>query len=338
MNNTSASPWPLKSFGAAILFLAFLAPSALHAGIPDFAVHDFQLFLAVGKAKLDTAEVVVLRSFFRGNNHYFLTANPITLTSGIARAESCTVVPAAWPEIDRRFRTTPYITAVHEAVKNGDSLQDAGITHGNPSQKGIDLTVDLCPSARPLDRILFKDLIDELGKEEKPLPIAIAVTGRWMKSHPADLAWLADLARKGELDITWINHSYNHTVRQGAPLNNNFLLGKGINIRYEVLQTEKMLVQHGLVPSVFFRFPGLVSDKAVFDSIVAFGLIPIGSDAWLGKGQWPNSGSIVLVHGNGNEPIGIQRFLSLLKKERKEILAKKWQLLDLRESIIESEQ
>jgi len=34
-------------------------------------------------------------------------------------------------------------------------------------------------------------------------------------------------------------------------------------------------------------------------------MIPIGSDAWLAKNQWPKEGSIVLVHANGHELIGI---------------------------------
>jgi hypothetical protein len=67
-------------------------------------------------------------------------------------------------------------------------------------------------------------------------------------------------------------------------------------------------------------------------------LIPVGSDAWLGLNQWPKEGSIVLVHANGNEPIGIHRFLELMHKERENIVHKHWLLFDLRESLIGYEQ
>jgi hypothetical protein len=70
---------------------------------------------------------------------------------------------------------------------------------------------------------------------------------------------------------------------------------------------------------------------------VALGLVPVGSDAWLAKNQRPGEGSIVLVHANGNEPLGVRRFLELLRTERERIRAGTWQLLDLRESVVETE-
>lgn len=97
------------------------------------------------------------------------------------------------------------------------------------------------------------------------------------------------------------------------------------------------MLENEMMPSIFFRFPGLVSDNEIFRKISSFGLIPVGSDAWLGKNQWPKDGSIVLLHANGNEPIGIERFLKLLKEERANIIHKGWLLYDLRESIVEEE-
>jgi hypothetical protein len=37
-------------------------------------------------------------------------------------------------------------------------------------------------------------------------------------------------------------------------------------------------------------------------------LIALGADAWLALDQRPNAGSIVLVHLNGNEPLGVKLF------------------------------
>jgi hypothetical protein len=116
----------------------------------------------------------------------------------------------------------------------------------------------------------------------------------------------------------------------------NFLLEKGTDLTAEVLKTEITLLTNGIVPSVFFRFPGLVSEKAVFTKIIEFGLIPVGSDAWLSKGQRPGNGSIVLVHGNGNDQAGVHAVIQLLKRERPNICAKKWSLLDLKTSVAEN--
>ena len=90
------------------------------------------------------------------------------------------------------------------------------------------------------------------------------------------------------------------------------------------------MIEHGLLPSVFFRFPGLVSDESVFERVISKGLIPTGSDAWLAKGQVPKAGSIVLIHGNGNEPAGVRAFLKLMRRERGQIKLRDWLLFDLR--------
>jgi hypothetical protein len=167
------------------------------------------------------------------------------------------------------------------------------------------------------------------------VPVALSVTGLWMNKHQEDLAWLKEMQAKHEIYITWINHSYNHRVSKSAPLKENFLLEPGTNINDEVLETEKDMLANGLLPSVFFRFPGLVSDQKLVFSITDFGLIPIGTDAWLAKGQKPQAGSIVLIHGNGNEPVGVNDFIKLLQAETKSIANKQWLLYDLRESVDE---
>jgi hypothetical protein len=96
-------------------------------------------------------------------------------------------------------------------------------------------------------------------------------------------------------------------------------------------------MQKGITPSVFFRFPGLVSDHEIFEQILNLGLIPIGSDSWLAKGQWPDTGSVVLIHANGNEPVGVHNFIYLLKIKHAEALANRWELYDLRESLVNEE-
>ena len=225
--------------------------------------------------------------------------------------------------------------ALNQAELYSDTLQDAGFTRFLPSQKGIDITIDLCPSQHPLDRIVFTDMINEIGLVEKPVPVAVCVTGRWINRHPGDLKWLDSLCRVDELSIVWINHSYNHFTYKNVPLKKNFMLAPGTDINSEVLETEVALLQKNIVPSIFFRFPGLVSDLEIYNKILNLGLIPLGSDAWLAKGQFPGDGSIVLIHANGNESVGVRDFIDLLKNKRLEVLSKRWEFFDLRESLID---
>jgi hypothetical protein len=318
-----------------LIILSFLLLStALAIGQP---ISNYKVVTGYGISRYSEKEVIVLREFTKGRSTYYFVVSPQSLNTEILRSDSIRFNQASWDKISSRYSYTPYVRALKQAEKYSDTLQDAGFTQLMPSQKGIDLTIDLCPSKRPLDRIVFTDLINEMGRVEKPVPIAISITGRWMNMHPDDLNWLKHLVRAGELSIVWINHTYNHYTGKNIPLKRNFMLKPGTDINTEVLNTEIALLQRDIVPSVFFRFPGLVSDRDIYEKILNYGLIPVGSDAWLAKGQWPGSGSIVLIHANGNEPLGVRDFIDLLKKESTQALSGHWELFDLRESLVDDE-
>lgn len=278
---------------------------------------------------------MILRRFDNEGRNYLLLVNPQTLETKINESSFYQIKPMTMEQAREFFKSTPYQKALSKAEKQSINIQDAGIESGIPKQTGISLTADLCPSHRPLDKRIFTDIFTEFKKVERPVPIALSITGIWMRQHPQDLAWLKQMQANREIYITWINHSFNHRVSLKAPLKENFLLEPGTDISYEVLETEQAMLRNGLLPSVFFRFPGLVSDQQLVYQITNFGLIPVGTDAWLAKGQQPQNGSIVLIHGNGNEPVGVNDFIKLLQAKTRSIAGKQWLLYDLRESVDE---
>jgi hypothetical protein len=299
---------------------------------PQATVSNYKVFLATVSSR--AKNLVTIRKFEQYGKTNYLAVDLNTMDTQILGSDK-PMTTISWQKLYSDYANTPYIKALTFAKKQYFTLQDAGIIHGWPVEKGINLTVDLCPSHKPLDRTIFTSLISEFGKIEKPVPIALSITGRFMLDHTNDMEWLNSLEAKGAIDITWINHTYNHYYDPKMPLTENFLLKPGTNIDFEVLQTEIALLEHQLLPSVFFRFPGLVSDNSVTNDIINYGLIPIGSDAWLAKGQKANAGSIVLIHGNGNEPVGVNDFIKLLQSEKQKVLDKQWLLYDLKESISE---
>jgi hypothetical protein len=286
-----------------------------------------------GWASNPPRDMMILRQFENEGKTYFLLVDPQTLVTKIDQTNVYQVKPMNLADARTFFENTPYIRAIDQAEKQSANIQDAGIQEGMPKEAGISLTADLCPSHKSLDRRIFTDIFTEFEKVERPAPIALSITGVWMRQHPEDLEWLKQLQANNEIYITWINHSYNHRVSATAPLRDNFLLEPGTDINSEVLETEKAMLRNGLLPSVFFRFPGLVSDQQLVYKITDFGLIPVGSDAWLAKGQKSMPGSIVLIHANGNEPIGVDDFINLLHQEAGSIAKKQWLLYDLRESV-----
>jgi hypothetical protein len=278
---------------------------------------------------------IVLRKFNNMGKSYLFMVNPQELESRVDEASFYEIKPMTMLQVRSFFKNSPYQKALRKAEKQSLIIQDAGIESGIPKETGISLTADLCPSHHPLDKRIFTDIVDGFKQVETPVPVALSVSGIWMRQHPEDLQWLKQAEQKKDIYITWINHSYNHRVSSSAPLKENFLLEPGTDINYEVLETEKMMLKNGLLPSVFFRFPGLVSDQKLVFKITDFGLIPIGTDAWLAKGQQPHAGSIVLIHGNGNEPVGVNDFIQLLRSKASSIAKKQWLLYDLRETVEE---
>ena len=320
---------PISAYLFTALLSFFYTKTAAQANYTN--IKNYQPYY--GWARHYPQDWIILRRFENYGKNYLLLVNPQTLETKINEGSFYQVKPMTLTEVRNMFKKTPYPKALSKAESQSVMIQDAGIERGLPKELGISLTADLCPSHRPLDKRIFNDMFTAFQQVEKPVPIALSVSGLWLLKHGADIAWLKQMQQQGEIYITWINHSYNHRVSKSLPLKQNFLLETGTDISYEVLETEKLMLKNGLLPSVFFRFPGLVSDQSLVQQITSFGLIPVGTDAWLAKGQQPQAGSIVLIHGNGNEPVGVNDFIQLLRAKAPQIAKKQWLLYDLRETV-----
>jgi hypothetical protein len=237
------------------------------------------------------------------NAPLLLLADPDRLSTRIERAACWTCEPASEDSLaSSRYLRTVDKAAEMPGIAHRTFLQNAGLTHG--AAPGAFVTGDLCPTVRPLDRRFF----EELMKTGQSAPVALSISGLWLLHHAADFHWLMDKQAAGALDIVWTNHSYHHPYAKGRPDDQTFMMTRGLDADYEILQTERLLIANGGVPSVFFRFPGLVSNSPLMDAVRRHHLIVLGTDAWLAKGQRPGAGSILLVHPNGNEEGGIDRF------------------------------
>ena len=252
---------------------------------------------------------IAIRQYDFGGEPYLLVLNPLSLETATVPA---TAMRQSAPLSLAALSETPFMRALERYTAPPYQMQNYGAVRATHPVGGVVLTVDMDPSKAGLDQLLFTRLA-ELGAERgHPIPVALAITGRWMARHGDELTWIQEQVTQHRLAITWINHSYRHPYQPGVPLERNFLLTAGIHFIDEVTQTEILLLEHDLVPSPFFRFPGLVASEKLVETLRTLSLIPVGSDAWLAKGQKPTDGSFILVHGNGNEPFGVTRFLRLI--------------------------
>ncbi len=246
---------------------------------------------------------LAIRSMAVDGTPTLLTVDPATLATHLERARDWTCA-----DTDDAHQTgTRYLRAVRASCAASSPLiVNGGLVHG-ATAAGSFVTGDLCPSHRPLDRVFLENL-EKVGSTE---PVALSISGTWLTHHAADFAWLRAQEQAGLLKITWVDHSYDHPFAPGRGLADNFLLMPGVNIQKEILDTERLLIEGGETPSVFFRFPGLISSPALMQAMRADHLIVLGADAWLAKMEPAKPGAIVLVHLNGNEPEGLKIFMDL---------------------------
>ena len=183
----------------------------------------------------------------------------------------------------------------------------------------IAVTVDLCWSMRAYEKALFDEIAREAG-EGKSLAFTLFASGRWMEQHPSEMESLIQLGRMKGVTVLWGLHSWSHP--KTGDFMNDFSLDEVIN---DTLKLEAEQLSWGIVPTVYYRFPGLIHNPKRIETVLSLGLLPIDCDAWVAeyspRGRHPfggptRGGSIVLVHGNGNEPKGIELLLEWMKANR----------------------
>jgi hypothetical protein len=251
----------------------------------------------------DGRRAVAIREMTIAGQKVALLADPEALTTRLERAACWTCRDESQSELDatRMGRAIRESAAAPGLVHRG-FLQNAGLTHGGG--QGDFITGDLCPSQKPLDRAFFT----RLESASPHAPVALSISGLWLIDHFDDFRWLVGERNAGALDILWTDHTYHHPYHRKLPDRANFLLTKGVDPQEEILDTERLLIANGEMPSLFFRFPGLISSDPLMQAVSQDHLITLGADAWLALGQKPGHGSIVLVHPNGNEPKGLALF------------------------------
>ena len=274
---------------------------------------------------------IAIRTFERNGLARILAVYTDTLETTELDANQRFLLPP-----DEPWKTSPFYKLLLEATSPPCPLQNDGLSQANHPGFGSYLTIDMCPSRKSFEKRFFKKLAELSEKRKEALPIAIAITGTWLLKHGQDFSYIINLINEKQIQVTWINHSFNHPYHPGKKLSENFLLIPGTNFDEEILKLEIMLLKHNLLPSVFFRFPGLVSDCGLTSRLRDLSLIPIGSQAWLAKGETVKKGSIILLHGNGNEGAGISIFLNLLQTQENDFLLGKFKLRPLREAFLGS--
>ena len=249
---------------------------------------------------------LITRAFIKDRIPFYLITNTQTLKTFIKPEKELTT---PLQEVSKALKSTPFGHLLDQAT----SMVDTGGLQSIPASRALHLTMDMCPSFKEG----YEDtVLDQATSLQRPLPIAIAITKKWVDFHEKSFQ---ELLTNSSLAITWVNHSSTHFYDKTLPLHENFLLHVGTDISREILDVESMLLSYGITPSIFFRFPGLIADTKLMKTLrTTYFLVPLGSNAWIAKGEIPQKGSIILIHGNKNEPRGIELFQKQLPSLLKE--------------------
>ncbi len=213
----------------------------------------------------DGRKAVAIREMTVAGQKIALLADPEALTTRLERLACWTCRDESEGDLNAtRMGRAIRVSALAPGLVHRGFLQNAGLTHGGG--QGDFVTGDLCPSRKPLARAFFTRL-ESAGPH---VPVALSISGLWLIHHFDDFRWLVDQRNAGALDILWTDHTYHHPYHRKLADDANFLLSRGVDPQEEILDTERLLIANGETPSLFFRFPGLISSDPLMQAVSQF--------------------------------------------------------------------
>jgi soluble lytic murein transglycosylase-like protein/TolA-binding protein/peptidoglycan/xylan/chitin deacetylase (PgdA/CDA1 family) len=268
------------------------ARGALHLNSPRIALRAGGTYLCRRKAVIDGVRYLILTD-----------AGRIPLTVAI------TEETLRGKFVGADLEHTPWQQRRGWFEREGQS--GLGLANGDRSTlpRSISVTLDFCWSTHRFESRFLTNL-PAMGKKLGAAPVTLFICGRWMDQHPTEMQSLLDLERQKGAELCWGLHSWVH------PISNGFMNRLSPDaVREDTLRLERALLEWGVIPTVYYRFPALIHDPPRVAAILDLDLLPIDCDAWIAVQGTPQpfghptqDGSIVLLHGNGNEPVGIARF------------------------------
>jgi hypothetical protein len=272
-----------------------------------YDIGNYQISRKSCQISSDQRAVEQLRTLTSMGKEFSWVVDKVTLDSYLVDS-SCLVSCTSSENTSSRYSAL---------VKNANSapflLNNDGLTKDSKENANY-LSIDLCPSSKPYERGLFQ-FISSVYTDKK-FPVAVAISGDWMTRHSAELKEILNLQQNGKMEITWVNHTRHHPYTAGLANDHNFLLRDGIDAEKEIIEQEKLMFSQGLQPSIFLRYPGLISNQKLIELTESLGLVPLGSQSWIAKSRNFSVGDILLIHGNGNEVSGINLFYQLVKNNK----------------------
>lgn len=258
----------------------------------------------------------ILRSFTQNNKKKYLIVEDKTYKTYVILAKNVLDTK----DFSELYNNSSYKKNLDLVYKNREVwvrkwwkyLQNAWLKTWKNSWNNIYLTADFCPSSKKW----FENKVIEKFMKKWNKNIAIAISSTWINKHQKDFQTLINWNNSWKLNIIWVNHTKTHKYNFSSDFSTTFILTPWLNLEDEILDVEKKLLEKAQIPSIFLRYPWLISNEKIFKkTIYKYWLIPLWSNTWLAKWKRIKDNSIILIHWNKNEPAWIKIFNKILDKK-----------------------
>ena len=97
-------------------------------------ISNYKVFFAAGNFK--NKNILVIRKFEQSGQQFYIAVNPDNLETQIIPSNQISPKTLTWQQILLEYKNTAYIRAIQAAQNQSFSLQNSGIIHGFPKEKG----------------------------------------------------------------------------------------------------------------------------------------------------------------------------------------------------------
>lgn len=242
-----------------------------------YNLKPIQMFIAIPEIE---KHILLFREFERNGEKLFLGADLDSLETVLLRQEDVSY----FEDYSKDAQKSKLYKLIH--AKNPVR---------NFSGKGYTLMVELTQKSNKkykFEKELFLFLADQKGAGR----VNVIVSNRWMLEDKINFKNINSLIEQRKLNVVWITKVLDYE-----------------KLEDEILNTERLLLEQGLIPSIFFKLDG-TWNESVAQKLQSFSLIPIDANSVLSKGGIIRKGGMVLVKGDGTESKYVKMIISERKK------------------------
>jgi len=243
-----------------------------------YNLKPIQMFVSIPEIE---KHILLFREFERNDEKLFLGADLDSLETKILRQEDISY----FEDYSQEAQTSKLYKLIH--TKNPVK---------NFSGNGYTLMIELAEKVNKKYKF-ERDLFLFLGTQKEAGHINVIVSNRWILEDKVNFRIIDSLIDKKKLNVVWITK-----VLDSEKLEN------------EILNTERLLLEQGQLPSIFFKVDGDWNQNLA-KKLQSFSLIPIEPSSILSKGGKIKKGSMVLVKGDGTESKYVKMIINESKKK-----------------------